>query len=138
MQLEDVTELLPDIVQDMIRLIGFADTEKMIKTFGGVTFRFTDGVVYFPKLVELIGRDKAIKLREFFRCEHAYIPRCEVALRMLRNYNFKSDYDRLTQIERKSGRQAMLELCPKYQISDRLGWSLIKDMQPSATQSALF
>ncbi|OOF50285.1 mor transcription activator family protein [Rodentibacter genomosp. 1] len=140
MKLEDVAELLPESVQQMVDLVGFPTVEKIITHFGGATFRFTDGVHYFPKLKELIGLENAMKLREVFRGEWLYIPRCQTALRVLRNYHFKADYDHLTQTKKTSGRMAMLELCPKYQISDRKGWEILaKVRHPEAISNlALF
>nr|DAN53396.1 MAG TPA: Mor transcription activator family [Caudoviricetes sp.] len=138
--LEDVAELLPETVQQMVDLVGFAAVEKIITNFGGATFRFTDGVHYFPKLKALIGLESAVKLREVFRGEWLYIPRCQTALRVLRNYRFKADYDYLTQHLNKSGRMAMLELCPKYQLSDRSGWEILAQVRyPEETHNlALF
>ena len=127
--LEDVAELLPETVQQMVDLVGFPTVEKIITNFGGATFRFTDGVHYFPKLKALIGLESAVKLREVFRGEWVYIPRCETALRVLRNYRFKADFDCLTQHLNKSGRMAMLELCPKYQLSDRSGWEIVAQVR---------
>ncbi|WP_439258322.1 mor transcription activator family protein [Lonepinella sp. BR2271] len=136
--LRDVAELLPDVVLEMVDLIGFAQTEKVIRAFGGVSFRFSDGAVYFPQLVELIGRESAVKMREYFRAEHVYIPRCEVALRALRNGQFKAEFDYLTQAEGKSGRQAMLCLCPQFGISDRLGWDIVTKSVADGSQLGLF
>lgn len=127
--LEDVAELLPETVQQMVDLVGFPTVEKIITNFGGATFRFTDGVHYFPKLKALIGLESAVKLCEAFRGEWVYIPRCETALRVLRNYRFKADFDCLTQHLNKSGRMAMLELCPKYQLSDRSGWEIVAQVR---------
>ena len=139
-KLEDVAELLPETVQQMVDLVGFPTVEKIITNFGGATFRFTDGVHYFPKLKALIGLESAVKLREVFRGEWLYIPRCQTALRVLRNYRFKADYDYLTQHLNKSGRMAMLELCPKYQLSDRSGWEILAQVRhPEETHNlALF
>lgn len=136
--LQDVAELLPPVVLEMVNQVGFADTEKIIKTFGGVTFRFTDGAVYFPRLVAIIGQDHAIKLRRYFKSEMLYIPRCHVALQMLRNQQFQADFYYLTEEMNKSARLAMLELCPKYQISDRYGWKIININYPIPTQASLF
>ena len=66
---------------------------------------------------------------EVFRGEWVYIPRCETALRVLRNYRFKADFDYLTQHLNISGRMAMLELCPKYQLSDRSGWEIVAQVR---------
>lgn len=137
-ELEKVAELLPEIVHDFIGLVGFADTEKLINRFGGATFRFSDGAVYYPMIVELLGSESAVKLRHYFKSEYVYIPRCEVALKALRNQQFKADYDYLLNQQSKSGRQAMLELCPKYKISDRLGWMIVGKMSQPSEQASLF
>lgn len=139
-KLEDVAELLPESVQQMVDLVGFPAVEKIITHFGGATFRFTDGAYYFPKLKELVGFESAVKLRDVFRGEWLYIPRCQVALRVLRNYRFKAEYDYLTQTQHKSGRMAMLELCPKYQISDRSGWEIVAQVRnpPESDNLSLF
>ncbi|SUT91452.1 Uncharacterised protein [[Actinobacillus] rossii] len=137
-ELESVAELLPDVVHEMIDLVGFLDTEKLIKTFGGVSFRFSDGAVYFPQLVELLGRESAVKLRQYFKAEHVYIPRCVVALRALRDLRFRAEYIYLTQKEKKSGRQAMLSLCPKYEICDRVGWKIVTQPDNVVMQGYLF
>lgn len=138
--LEDVAELLPETVQQMVDLVGFPAVEKIITNFGGATFRFTDGAHYFPKLEALIGLESAVKLREVFRGEWVYIPRCETALRVLRNYRFKADFDYLTQHLNISGRMAMLELCPIYQLSDRSGWEIVAQVRKPEESSnfALF
>ena len=74
-ELESVAGYLPEIVLEMVDLVGFADIEKIINQFGGTTFRFTDGAVYFPRLKSLIGAENAIKLRNYFRAEEVYIPK---------------------------------------------------------------
>ena len=136
---ERVAGYLPEIVLEMVELVGFGDVEKIIHRFGGTTFRFTDGAVYFPRLKELIGLESAVKLRHYFQAEEVYIPRCEVALRLLRNERLKADFDYITQTEKKSGRTAMLELCPKYRLSDRQAWEIIRaHPRPSYQQTPLF
>ncbi|MFS7554038.1 Mor transcription activator family protein, partial [Pasteurella multocida] len=81
------------------------------------------------KLKELIGKESAIKLRTHFQSEEIYIPRCDVALRVLRNQRLKADFDYLTQREGKSGRMSMLEICHKYKISDRQAWDIVYSLQ---------
>ncbi|AXP38833.1 mor transcription activator family protein [Haemophilus influenzae] len=138
-KLESVANYLPEIVLEMVELVGFVDVEKIINQFGGATFRFTDGSVYFPRLKALIGLESAVKLRHYFQAEEVYIPRCEVALRLLRNERLKADFDYITQTEKKSGRTAMLELCQKYRLSDRQAWEIVRTQQtPQYQQAALF
>ncbi|MEE6045282.1 mor transcription activator family protein, partial [Avibacterium paragallinarum] len=116
---EDVADCLPPVVLEMVDLVGFDVTEKIIRHFGGVCFLFSDGAMYFPKLKSLVGLEHATALRQYFKSEEVYIPRCEVALRTLRNIRLVNDFLIKTQVEGKSGRAAMLELCPKYALSDR-------------------
>ena len=134
---ESVADYLPEIVLEMVELVGFIDVEKIINQFGGTTFRFTDGAVYFPKLKELIGLESAAKLRHYFQAEEVYIPRCETALRLLRNERLKADFDYITQTEKKSGRTAMQELCPKYRLSDRQAWEIVRALQRLSYQQKL-
>lgn len=131
---ESIAEYLPEIVLEMVELIGFVDVEKIINQFGGATFRFTDGSVYFPKLKELIGLESAVKLRHYFKSEEVYIPRCEVALRLLRNERLKADFDYITQGQKKSKRTAMLEICQKYNVSDRWVKEIVRAHQAQKYQ----
>lgn len=141
LSLQDVADSLPDVVLEMVDLVGFEVTEKIIKHFGGISFLFSDGAVYFPRLKEVIGMENATILRRYFRSEEVYIPRCEVGLRLLRNQRLVNEFLIKTQTEQKSGRAAMLELCPKYAISDRQAWDIVRTAQrnsPLAEQSSLF
>ncbi|VEH65471.1 Uncharacterised protein [Rodentibacter pneumotropicus] len=102
-QFERVADCLPEVVLEMVELVGFADMEKIVHQFGGTNFLFSDGRVYFPKLKALIGLESAVKLRRYFKSERVYIPRCEVALRLLRNERLKADFDFITRQEKKAG-----------------------------------
>lgn len=138
-EFENVEAYLPDVVKEMVQIIGFPATEKLIKSLGGVYFRFSDGLKYFPKLVEVVGMDAAKALRQHFHRSDMYIPRCEVALKVLRNQHFKREFDRLCDEKGLSGRMAMLELCPQFQLSDRQGWEIIRcSRRPTIAQPILF
>lgn len=139
LNLTDVSDYLPDTVHEMIRVVGMANTQKIIRRLGGISFNFfTNGRYYKPLLCELIGEDAGNKLIAYFKGETLYIPRCGEALRVLRNRQFKYEYDFLTQEKNLSGNRAMLELCPKYQISDRQGWHILSQQYKSAVQPGLF
>ncbi|HDR1900411.1 TPA: mor transcription activator family protein [Pasteurella multocida] len=138
--LKNVSKHLPDVVHEMINIAGFHNTEKIIKRFGGARFRFTDGAHYFPRLSGLIGEQDAIKLRQHFSSEEVYIPRCDVALRILRNQNLKADFDYLTLKEEKSDKIALLDICYKYQLSERQVREIIASFRRENTsrQESLF
>ncbi|PJG86198.1 mor transcription activator family protein [Conservatibacter flavescens] len=136
-ELKQVEELLPEVVREMVEVIGFPDTEKVIANFGGVDFYFSLGKHYFPRLVKVIGIEQAGKLRAYFDRERLYIPRCEVALKRLRNLRFKAEYD-LLKNEGKSGNFAMLELCPKYGFTERFAFKMLASLNQQTQQTSLF
>ncbi|WP_424410478.1 Mor transcription activator family protein [Pasteurella sp. PK-2025] len=139
-ELKNVTSHLPSVVHEMISITGFHNVAKIIKRFGGTRFRFTDGAHYFPRLRGLIGEQDAIKLRQHFSSEEVYIPRCDVALRILRNENLKADFDYLTLKEEKSEKIALLDICYKYQLSERQVREIIAGFRRENTsrQESLF
>ncbi|MDP8171531.1 Mor transcription activator family protein [Pasteurella skyensis] len=139
-EFENVVDYLPDSVHEIIDIIGFASTEKLVQKLGGISFKFSEGKLYYPKLKEVLGDEKAKKLCDYFGGGECYIPRCSVALRKLRAQRLYADFCYLTQQEGKSGRMAMLEICPKYNISDRYAWQTIYSLQneENRSQSQLF
>lgn len=136
---ESVADYLPPIVLDIVEIIGFEQTEQLIRKFGGASVRFSCGRFYYPKIVEAVGAENAKLLRHYFGGKQdPYIPRCAEALRMLRNQRFKAEFDQL-KAEKMSGRMIMLELCPKFAISERHGWDIIHSFErQTAQQSTLF
>lgn len=136
-EFEQVEAYLPPVVKEMAELIGFPATEQVIKHFGGVDFHFSQGLRYFPRLIEVLGAETAEKLRGYFQRERLYIPRCDVALKMLRNQRFKVEFAQIKAEKQISGHLAMLELCPKYGISERHAWDILQQPSP-ITQPSLF
>ncbi|MFZ7016490.1 Mor transcription activator family protein [Klebsiella pneumoniae] len=68
-----------------------------------------------------------------------YLPRCETALRELRNQRFLAEFDTVRQ-EGTSSLMAMTLLCPRYGFSDRFGWELLSKRKKSLStrQQSLF
>lgn len=141
MTFDDVLELLPESATALIDVIGIAQTKVFIEKFGGVEIQFTNGNVYAPKIIECLGEEDAKKVLKHFKNEKLYIPRCSVATRTLRNLKFKAEFEFLTKEKGISGRLAMIELCPKYNISDRAAWEIVKitdTVQGKAIQQSIF
>lgn len=136
-EFEQVEAYLPEVVKEMIGVIDFPATEKVIKAFGGVDFYFSLGKQYFPKLVEVIGIEQATKLQEYFSRERLYIPRCEAALKVLRNQRFRVEFQQVKAQKQISSNLVMLELCPKYGISERHAWDILNH-QEAIEQQSLF
>lgn len=138
MDLRIVEEHLPPIIKEMIDVMGLEITEKLVQHFGGTTFSFSCGNVYYQRLKEKLGAENAARFYQYFQCEKVYIPQCKRALNELKKLRFYRDFCYLTDIERKSARIAMVELCPKYKISDRYGWKIVASMRCHSAQGDLF
>lgn len=140
--MDKVRHLLPESVQDIVDIIGLQAAEQLVKAIGGARFKFGKGKEDTPRLNMLfsaIGEAKTYELlRVFGGCE-VYVPRCEHALRELRNERFRNDFIRLTETEGVSGLMAMTMLCPKYAISERTGYTIMRSgCEPVTQQNTLF
>lgn len=131
MKLEQVADFLPESVKQIADLIGYPQTVRLLKTFGGTTFPMGRGARAFgaPRWVllrELIGEKNAELIVNNFIGEVLYLPRCDRALRELRNRSFIDDYQQL-QNQGSAPSTAVTLLCAKYGFSDRLAWRLLAE-----------
>ncbi len=134
--------LLPGTVQDIVDVIGLPATEQLVKAIGGARFKFGKGKEDTPRLHILfsaIGEAKTYELLKVYGGEELYVPRCENALRELRNERFRNEFITLTEVEGISGLMAMTQLCPKYGISERTGYTIMRGgCEPVTHQNTLF
>lgn len=129
-EFENVAEFLPESVREMVDIIGFCAVEKLVRKFGGGSFKLSDrSALYFDKLAEVIGKESAEKLLQYFGCEEIYIPRCDKALKILRNQRFYAAWCALKEERKLSGRMAMVELCPQFEITWRTGWEIVQKFE---------
>lgn len=138
---EKVKSLLPPVVLQLSELIGFPATEKLIKALGGVQLLMAKDLnkiddVRRKILIDAVGLEKATTIAETFGGEMIYIPRCDKALRELRNQSLLKDIDNLVMCD-YSIIKAITILCPQYGISSRHAWDIIKKRENS-TQLAIF
>ncbi|MCO6514882.1 MULTISPECIES: Mor transcription activator family protein [Snodgrassella] len=142
MSFESIKHLLPPIMHEIMDIIGLEATKALVDAIGGTSFRFSAGVKDCPRyriLCEAIGEEMTTKLLERFRNSDEYIPRCATAMRALYYAQFKHDFEYLTQYDKKSARMALLQLCPRYKISERTGWKIIHEqINAMAYQPGLF
>lgn len=130
MDIEQVKALLPESVQQMAELIGYPATARLLDKLGGTTFPIGKGLralgaARAALLRETIGEENAQLLVKHFGGEVLYLPRCDRALRELRNRAFLAEFSQL----RDGGISsliAMTQLCPKYGFSDRFAWGLLE------------
>lgn len=136
---ESVEVYLPDVVKEIVTLIGLPDTEKLVRALGGVGFYLGGGGLYYNKIKAIIGESATKSLAQYFK-GYLYLPKCEVALRVLRNKQLNADFLAMTADNKMSGRAAMLELCQKYRLSDRQGWDIVYSFRrtPHHCQATLF
>ncbi|HHR0983587.1 TPA: Mor transcription activator family protein [Klebsiella oxytoca] len=144
MNLQQVTELLPPAVIQIADLIGFPATEQLLSAFGGTTFPVGKGLRALGAnraalLRDTIGDHNTQLLIKNFGGEVLYLPRCDRALRELRNRRFLAEFDTIRQ-DGTSSLMAMTLLCPRYGFSDRFGWELLSKRRQdlSTRQQALF
>lgn len=141
MDLARTQNLLPETVRQMADVIGIRATQDLVAALGGARFKFGKGredTARLRLLFSAIGEAKTYELLKVFGGEELYIPRCDAALRGLRNEQFRNDFIRLKE-KGMSGMMAMTELCPRYGISDRTGYTILRDLfEPVTQQGALF
>ncbi|HCB2353207.1 TPA: hypothetical protein MYR53_002195 [Escherichia coli] len=129
MELEQVKSLLPETVLNIAELIGFPAAAELLKVLGGTTFPVGKGLRSLGAsrarlLKDTIGEDNARILVKHFGGEVLYLPRCDRALRELRNRAFLNEFEAMRDTGVSSLR-VMTQLCPKYGFSDRFAWGLL-------------
>lgn len=145
MELEKVKSLLPETVLDIAGLIGFPATALLIKALGGTTIPFGKGVRAVGArrmglLRDAVGEENTLILTKHFGgLPPVYLPRCDRALRELRNRSFIVEFEALRE-QGLSSLRLMTELCPKYGFSDRFGWELLSKFKSAEmhNQQSLF
>lgn len=136
MELERVAGLLPEVVLQIADLIGFPATARLLDKFGGTTFPVGKGLralgAHRAELLrETVGDSNAALLIKNFGGEVLYLPRCDRALRELRNQRFLTEFAAL----RDSGTSSLMvmtQLCPKFGFSDRFAWRLVRENKKSS------
>ncbi|UAN47023.1 mor transcription activator family protein [Serratia sp. JSRIV001] len=137
--------LLPESAKVLLLILGYPATARLIDRFGGVTLSAKSGAAQersggvHSLLREVLSDEELKKLIAYLGAAQFYIPRCDAALRQLRNTRFVAAVAE-RQEAGLSIRQAMAVLCPQFGISDRIGWQLISKRlnQDKQTQPGLF
>lgn len=144
MDIEQVKALLPESVQQIAELIGYPATARLLDKLGGTTFPIGKGLralgaARATLLRETISEENAQLLVKHFGGEVLYLPRCDRALRELRNRSFLAEFAQLRD-SGVSSLMVMTQLCPKYGFSDRFAWCLVSESKAAIliTQQDLF
>ena len=119
-----ILPLLPRVAVEIVGLIGLEASLVLFVQFGGVVWRFTRGKAKFglaarrfDEMVEVVGRENALRLADAFGHDDVYIPTCSVARRALRHRSMVAEFDELTQTV--SAREAVNRIAHRYNMSTR-------------------
>ncbi|CDK63360.1 hypothetical protein [Morganella morganii] len=144
-ELAQLESLLPESAHQLIGVIGYAATAKLITHLGGVTLSARQGKAVarnnaaFEKLTSLLTDEEYKKLLACMGGTPFYIPRCDRALIKLRNARFIAELKEMT-LQGNSCRSALTVLCPKYGFADRFAWRLLSEHNAASEtqQDSLF
>ena len=128
-----VRGLLNDTIRDIIDLIGLDATTRLVEHLGGTSFRDSRRLRI---LQEILGADQISALLEIYGGAQLYIPRCDAALRALRNARFRAEVQGAVAAG-NSQKMAVQLLAPKYGFSERRAYDILKETAP-LPQPALF
>lgn len=86
------TDLLPQLLQDFVRLIGLPATMILVEHFGGVRLYIPAIPTEDHRLVKLIGLENLAALSKVYGLEAIDIPQAKAALIHLRNQKIRAEY----------------------------------------------
>lgn len=133
-QLQYIQALLPESIHEVAEVIGLPETLKLVDRMGGTTFcvprgKTSIGRATLKRLETKLGSDVAQKLALHFEGQPFYIPRCEVALRRLRDIDICNTFERRIR-EGETANRAVADLATYYKLSDRRVWIILKNTPP--------
>lgn len=123
-------ELLPQVLQQFVQLIGLSATMKLVEKFGGRRLYVPINAHPEHGLAKLIGFDKLVKLSLVYGAQdHFDIPRAHRALRHLRDAKIRSEY----------GPKSASILAGEHGLTERQIFNIVGGSDsPDDGQSALF
>lgn len=142
-----VRHLLPESVVVLMQIVGAEAAFKLVKRFGGINLpvgmnKTRAGKILHARLAEEVGEENAAKIGRVYGGQRfLWLPRCQDAMRELRNRQIRAKLDRLT-MDREAPHsmpEAVRAVALEYGLTDRRVWYIAKetDIEP-APQNALF
>lgn len=130
MQLEQVQALLPQQIHEIAQVIGLPGALRLVQELGGTTWEFAKGAnrngeIRVAALADILGEEPAHKLTQHMGGEKVYIPKCDTALRRLRDLEINRQFEQAVR-EGVSANTVVNELARAYKLSDRRVWSILK------------
>ncbi|APW38598.1 hypothetical protein RD110_16490 [Rhodoferax koreense] len=110
------TELLPQVLQDFVRLVGLPATMQLVEHHGGRRLYIPLNATPNHHLAQLIGVDKLAQLSAVYgREDHFDIPKAVVALRHLRDQRIRSEI----------GPKSASKLAAEHHLTERQIWNIV-------------
>jgi hypothetical protein len=134
MNLEQVRDQLPAQVLEIAEVIGMSAALRLVTELGGTTWEFAkgsnrNGQIRVAALADIIGDEAAQLLTGRLGGDVVYIPRCDAALRRLRDLEIHRRF--VEAVRFGSGARAVVaELARTYQLSDRRIWIILNQSLP--------
>ncbi len=134
-----VGHLLPEGAIDIIQVIGPDAAYQLIKRWGGINLpvgmnKTRAGKMLHAKLAEEIGEENAGKISRVYGGQRfLWIPKCQDAMRELRNRQIRAKLDIMTMRDKLGMPEAVRQIAIEYNLTDRQVWNISKlpDIEPS-------
>lgn len=138
--LAQLKRVLPQQVLDIAEAIGMPATQELVEALGGTTWpvaqgKSRSGIIRHEALIGIIGVDAADIMAKHWANVPLYIPRCDVALRSLRDYKINTEFEQGVR-EGISANILVAELARSNKLSDRRIWEILKT--PTQQEPDLF
>ena len=147
-QFADLAHLLPESFIALITVVGAEAAFTLLKHYAGTTIpvgrnRTRAGRLLHAALTEVLDEECATRLEEAYAGQRKlWIPKCDDALRELRDRFIRHQFDVLTTQNRMTATCAVNNLAAAHRLSDRHIWALLKRPDstppPRPVQTALF
>lgn len=134
MNLEQVRDQLPAQVLEIAQVVGMPAALRLVNELGGTTWEFArganrNGQIKVAALADIIGDEAAQRLTTRLGGETIYIPRCDAALRRLRDLEIHRQFVQAVR-EGVGARVVVAELARTYKLSDRRIWIILDQVLP--------
>jgi hypothetical protein len=129
METNDKTSDLPHLpisAQRLVAVIGLPSTVVLVEQQGGRTFRLFATGGSIDRITATIGEDAAAKLFRAFGSDPFDVPKCEEALREVRDAEIHAQFDTLTNVDGRSARDSVRIINDAYHLSERHIWRILK------------
>ncbi len=124
------TELLPQVLQDFVRLIGLVATMLIVEAYGGRRLYIPINPHADHPIARLIGLEKLAILSKVYGLEdHFDIPKAVRALRHLRDEKIRAEY----------GPKSASTLALEHKLTERQIWNIVgRNDDANTDQNQLF